>query len=140
MVIMSVNFLNWEIRFAAYLAGDFPYVVFSFLVFLDGSAPVTKVLLVLRYFMESVAGKMEACVTHVTVKNLIRIRIKTTETDLTIGFKKLFVRDFSCFCRLYLLHALKHLLEHLLSLILGTVLNVADDRVMHQSLLNFLNL
>ncbi len=71
MVIVAADLLNGEIWFAAYLTSDFSDVVLCFFIFLNGCAPVTKILFILGHLTQSITGKMKTGVTHVAIKNLI---------------------------------------------------------------------
>lgn len=104
MIKVPIDLFNGEIRLAADLACYFSDIVLCLLVFSDRCTTVTKILLILRYLMKPVTSEMKAGVTHVTVEDLIGVRIKTRETDLAIGLKKLFVYGLSGFGGFCLFH------------------------------------
>ena len=137
MVKVSIDLFYGEIRFATYLACYFSDIVLYLLVLSYGCTTVTKIILILRYLMESVASKMKTGVTHVTVEDLIGIRIKATKTNLAIGFKELFIDGLSCFGGFRLFHIIQKLLYHLRCFVLSSMLNVTQDCIMHEGFLEF---
>ncbi len=136
MVIVAADLLNGEIWFAANLTSDFPDVVLCFFIFLNGCAPVTKILFILGHFTQSIAGKMKTGVTHVAIKNLIRVRIKTTKTNLAIGLEKLFVCCLSSFGGFYHFHIIQKLFYHLMCFVLCAMDDVPENCEVHQALLD----
>lgn len=137
MIKMPINFFYRKIWFTAKLTCYFSDIVFCFFVIFYSNASITKILFLLRNFTQSIASKVKACITHVTIKDLIGVRIKTTEAYFAISLKKLFIDWFSCLSRFNHLHIIDELIEHLLSFILCPMLNISQYRVMHESFLNF---
>ena len=136
MIIVAVDLLNGKIWFATYLAGDFSDVVLCLFIFPNGCTPVAKVFFVFGHFTQSITGKMKTRVTHVTIKNLIRVRIKTTKTYLAIGLKKLFICCLSSFGGFYHFHILQKLFYHFMCFVPCAVDDVPEDCEMHKALLD----
>jgi hypothetical protein len=99
MIKMTIQFLYWEVRFIAKCAHDF-FIIISFLVL----AAITEINLLLWNFGQSVACQVKTCITRITVKDLVRIVIETTEAYFAICLKKLFL------CYLITFGWTKHLL------------------------------
>lgn len=129
---MTCDLLYRKVWFATDLTRYFSYVILGFFILSYRCAPVTKVLLILRYLTQTITGKMKTSVTHVTVKNLIRIRIKTTETYLTVSLKKLLACRLSSFCGFYLFHIIQELLNHFMCFVSCPMNYVPEYCGMHQ--------
>lgn len=136
VIIVTADLLNGKIWFATYLAGDFSDVVLCLFIFSNGCTPVAKVFFVLGNFTQSITGKMKTRVTHVAIKNLIRVRIKTTKTNLAIGLKKLFICCLSSFGGFYHFHILQKLFYHFMCFVPCAVDDVPEDCEMHKALLD----
>lgn len=124
MIKVPINLFDRKVWFTTYLARYFSDIVFCFIVFFNCCTAVTKILFILRHFMQSITSQMKTSVAQVTVKNLIRIRIKTAKTYFTISLKKLFSVRLTGFSGFYHFHILQKLFNHLVSFIFCSMLNV----------------
>ena len=86
MVVVTLNFLYGELCFVAELAND----LFCVLP-LHCLTVVAIVSFLLRNLLKSIASQVKTCVAFIAVKHLVRIVVKTAETNFTVSLEKFFV-------------------------------------------------
>ncbi len=79
---------------------------------------------------------MKTSVTHVTVKDLIGVRIKTTKTYFAVSLKKFFACRLSGFGGFYVFHIIQELLKHFMCFVLCPMDYISENGWMHEIRLN----
>lgn len=129
---MSIHLLNGKVCLIAKLTHDL-FVIISFLIL----AAITIISLLFWYFLKSITGKMETCITRITVKHLIRIIIKAAEAYLTICLEKFLIIRIIALGWSNKLFILDEVVQHLHGFVRMTMLKIFEDSYPHQILFYF---
>lgn len=133
MIKVSIYLFDRKVSFATNLASYFLNIcLLQLFLFFYGRTTVAKILFLIWNLMQSITSKMETCIAHITIKDLIRVIIKTTETCFTICLEKLVIRRVSSFCGFNQFHAFKQFFYHLVCFISSSMLKISQNCMMHQ--------
>lgn len=132
---MSLKLLDGKAGLATQLAHDLAHL-FLFLIL----TAITVVLILLRYFSQSIASQMETCIALVAIEHLIAVVIQTAEANLTVRLEQFLTVSLLALGGTQQFLIFDEWLQHLHSLVAMTVLEVFQHCYPHQILANTSNL